>query len=77
MAEILRYRSGLPSFSEVLDIISRWSEREKLSEVERENAKEELTSCLKALEGKSDGMSGMVRGKLRSLFDSLDLPEDD
>lgn len=71
MAEILQYRAGLPSFTEVLDIISRWSEREKLSDQEREKAKSELGSCIEALKDKSDGMSGMVRGKVSALIENL------
>lgn len=69
MAEILKYTSGLPSFSEVLEIISRWGEREVLVESERKQAREELNSCIRALEDKTDGMSGMVRGKVESLLE--------
>lgn len=69
MAEILKYSSGLPSFSEVLEIISRWSERETLVESDRKQAREELNTCLRALENKTDGMSGMVRGKVKSLLE--------
>ncbi len=71
MAEVFRYKAGLPSFSEVLEIISRWSEREKLSDQEKESAKAELETCMEALEGKTDGMSGMVKGKVAELLEEM------
>ena len=71
MAEFYKFSSGLPAFSEVLDIISRWSQRENLSEKERADARAELESCLKALEEKTDSMSGIVRGKVTGLMDQL------
>lgn len=71
MAEVFRYKAGLPSFSEVLEIISRWSEREKLSDQEKETAKVELETCVEALKGKTDGMSGMVRGKVAELLEGM------
>ena len=72
MAEVLHYRSREPSFSEVLETITRWSEREKLSDQEKELAKAELDSCLSALEDKADGMSGMVRGKVKALLETIE-----
>ncbi len=77
MAEIYKYSSGLPAFSEVLDIISCWSQRENLSEKERGHARSELESCLKALEEKTDGMSGMVRGRVSGLLNQLCVSDED
>ena len=68
MAEYLKHTSALPAFSEVLDIISNWSERQNLSEGEKAKAMVELESCLEALKEKTDGMSGMVRGRIQALM---------
>ncbi len=77
MAEILKFSSGLPSFSEVLDIISNWSQRGSLSDREKKKAKEELESCLEALQEKTDGMSGMVRSKVTVLLNELGMSCED
>ena len=77
MAIVLKFSSSLPSFSEVLDIISNWSERGNLSDREKEKAKAELESCLEALKEKTDGMSGMARSKVTGLLNKLDMSCED
>lgn len=72
MAEVLRYQTGLPSFTEILDIISRWSEKQRFVGRDKEQAKEELGLCLNALKEKTDGMSGMVRAKVEALIEEVD-----
>ncbi|WP_379713535.1 hypothetical protein [Haloferula chungangensis] len=71
MAEIYRYRSSAPSFSEVLEILSNWSEREALNETQRARARGELELCLEALREKTDEMSLMVRGKVQALLKEI------
>ncbi|MEM1083046.1 MAG: hypothetical protein AAGI48_02905 [Verrucomicrobiota bacterium] len=72
MAEVLKHQAGLPSFTEILETISRWSERGNLNDGEVGQAKEQLGLCLDALKEKTDGMSGIVRGKVAALLESLD-----
>ncbi|MEP4078256.1 hypothetical protein [Haloferula sp.] len=71
MGEYLKQTAGLPAFSEVLDIISQWSDRENLSDHEKEKASKELGSCIDALKDKTDSMSGMARGRVEALLEKI------
>ena len=67
MAEVFRYQSGLPSISQILDMLERWGAKEELSDEEKALTREELVKAMESLEGKDDVMSQMVRGQVKAL----------